>query len=84
MSKTDKSITDQMAEGGYDALYVPGDCACSMDDLCPCGEMSVDCVMGYKNDCETCGKREECPDRMHGIDWIGSGNRCWVKPLEVS
>lgn len=40
---------------GFDGLYSPGECACLVDDLYPCGKRQDDCTPGYKGDCDdTC------------------------------
>ena len=40
---------------GYDGLFDPGNCACSTDDIAPCGELSLYCQPGYKQPCNgTC------------------------------
>ena len=36
---------------GFDGLYSPGECACLVDDLYPCGERGEGCRPGYKGDC---------------------------------
>lgn len=42
----------------YDGLYhEDGDCACEVQELAPCGEISVDCRAGYKTKC-TCGDHD--------------------------
>ncbi len=41
----------QLRKAGYDGLYHPGECACEVDDLYPCGERHPDCRPGYKGPC---------------------------------
>ena len=42
-----------LKENGYDGLYYE-ECGCEIDDLFPCGEPSLSCAAGYRNNCETC------------------------------
>lgn len=38
-----------LKENNYDGLYhTDGDCACSLDDLAPCGILELGCLAGYK------------------------------------
>lgn len=43
-----------LKEHGYDGLYNDdsGECACLIDDLAPCSEMSEYCTAGYKAPCD--------------------------------
>jgi hypothetical protein len=41
-------IESWLNENGYDGLYLPGECACIIGELCPCGEPSPNCLAGYK------------------------------------
>ena len=38
----------QLVAGGFDGLYLDGECGCLVDDLAPCGEVSSDCTAGYR------------------------------------
>lgn len=40
-----------LVDHGYDGLFSPGDCACRVDDLAPCGQMRGDCQVGYLCEC---------------------------------
>lgn len=44
-----------LIENGYDGLYCPGDCACEIAELAPCGELQQECMPGYKEPCD-CGE----------------------------
>lgn len=54
-------IKAKLLEDSYTGLYYPGECACSTDDLAPCGsceqeegeEYINDCSPGYKFVCES-------------------------------
>jgi hypothetical protein len=60
------TLLDILREGlvahGFDGLYnVDGECACKLNDLCPCnsydGGLSEECSPGYLNPCPTtCGE----------------------------
>jgi len=41
---------------GFDGLYFPGECACKVDDLYPCGER-CDCKPGVLKPCD-CGEHD--------------------------
>jgi len=45
-----KMVEQSLRAGGYDGLYQPDCCACLLDDLAPCGDMSPNCEAGYKTD----------------------------------
>ena len=41
-------VKKYLEDNGYDGLYEPGECACKIDDLAPCGSESVwYCTAGY-------------------------------------
>lgn len=51
-------VRERLIADGYDGLYNPvGDCACTHDDLAPCGDMTSDCVAGWKAPCH-CGEHD--------------------------
>ena len=52
-------VTNFLINSDFDGLYIPGECACMKDDLCPCGDMHADCIAGYRQDCLKC----------NGWDW---------------
>jgi hypothetical protein len=39
-------VVQSLSANGLDGLYSPEGCACSMDDLAPCGEIQGDCEGG--------------------------------------
>jgi hypothetical protein len=45
-----------LVDNGYDGLFSgDGECACSIDDLCPCcADPPLDCEAGFKQPCD-CG-----------------------------
>jgi len=40
-------VTKFLEDNGYDGLYLPGECACKLDDLFPCGQVDLWCQRGY-------------------------------------
>lgn len=61
MDKTVRSIVnDYLQLHGYDGLFYPGECACLLDDLMPCGGDSIPhCEPGYRTECpEECGEHD--------------------------
>jgi hypothetical protein len=56
---------------GYDGLYDPGECACLVDDLFPCGMCNSNgCLPGYKSEVteETSFRRSDGYDFIVGPD----------------
>ena len=50
-------VRDYLKENGYDGLCEHiGACACSVDDLAPCGEIQNDCEAGTRTE----GCDDEC------------------------
>jgi hypothetical protein len=45
--KTVEDAEKYLQHTGFDGLYYPGECACKLGDLCPCGESPEDCLPGY-------------------------------------
>ncbi len=41
-------IVNYLKENNYDGLYYENECSCLLDDICPCGELSLNCQPGYK------------------------------------
>ena len=64
---------EKLKAAGYDGLYYPGECACELDNLFPCGEGGEDCLPGYKHSCTKPSAVEWCKE---GFGWFISG----VKP----
>ena len=53
--KVTDAIIEVAEREGFDGLFHPdGECACTWDDLAPCGTESFDCVFGYRAPCD-CG-----------------------------
>lgn len=45
-------IRARLIAEGYDGLHFPGECACSVDDIAPCGSCAQDDGEEFINDCE--------------------------------
>ena len=57
-------VKKYLKENGYDGLlHEDRGCACSLNDLAPCGEMEQTCMPGYKGPCQ-CG--EGCDFDIYG------------------
>lgn len=52
-----KIVRQYLFSHGYDGLYSQIECACTLDDLMPCGECRWDCEAGYISDCD-CGEHD--------------------------
>jgi hypothetical protein len=50
-------VKEYLKQAGFDGLYLPGECACKIDDLFPCGEITDDCLPGYLSPCD-CGEHD--------------------------
>lgn len=50
-------IERYLRENGFDGLYYAGECACSVDDLAPCGNINENCEAGYLLSCD-CGEHD--------------------------
>lgn len=53
-------IKEFLIKEGYDGLFYPGECACKIDDLCPCGSNCLDCEPGYLQNKDECDFPEDC------------------------
>lgn len=43
-------IQSYLKQHGFDGLFSPGECACLLEDLAPCGAEGIaECVAGYKH-----------------------------------
>ena len=52
-------VKKSLVENGYDGLFNDeADCACTPDDLAPCGDLYPDCQAGYRVPCE-CGEEHD-------------------------
>lgn len=70
-------VREWLIRNGYDGLYVPGECACTIDDLFPCGDACPDCSPGYKVPCN-CGDHDyhidsNKPDKVNGDQFFECG-----------
>lgn len=43
-------IVTYLIENGYDGLYHDDGCICRLHDICPCGELSLNCKPWKIND----------------------------------
>lgn len=50
--KPGRNEARQLKRAGYDGLYFPGECACLVEDLYPCGERQEGCRPGFKKPCD--------------------------------
>lgn len=50
-------VHEYLKANKFDGLFSPGECACKLDDLAPCGEIHGDCEAGYLSDCD-CGDHD--------------------------
>lgn len=50
-----KILFDYIKENGYDGLYVPDVCSCSIDNFMHCKDGFTDCHPGYFNSIPICG-----------------------------
>lgn len=41
-------IINYLKEHGYDGLHYDNECGCELEDIVPCGEVSLNCEPGYK------------------------------------
>ena len=65
-----------LKESGFDGLYYPGECACLVGDLAPCGlseEDTCDCLPGYKH-------KDPRPEYESDEFWAISGSKKTPKP----
>ncbi len=45
-------VTEYLKANEFDGLYSPGECACEINDIMPCGgEGFMSCEAGYKGPC---------------------------------
>lgn len=66
-------IKIKLEQGGFDGLYVSGECGCLKDDLAPCGSCESDDA-GWINGCEP-GYRHDDPRPGHVVEWAISGSK---------
>ncbi len=54
-------IADWLKTHGYDGLYIPGECACEIDQLVPCDDACMSCLAGKWKSCTECNEdKAEC------------------------
>jgi len=58
-------VKQYLIDNNYDGLFYPGECACGLDDMFPCGEYMMDCEPGYKIPCPNKG---DCYCEEYGED----------------
>ncbi|WP_156782706.1 hypothetical protein [Acidihalobacter yilgarnensis] len=52
-------IINYLEANGFDGLYSPGECACKLGDIAPCGQVLEDCEAGYLKPCPPeCGDHD--------------------------
>ena len=63
-------IKEWLTENGYDGLYYPGECACKISELFPCGdyEEMLECEPGYIRDADH-------GEESSGYDWMIGPNK---------
>jgi hypothetical protein len=51
-------IKNYLEDNGYDGLFFPGECACTINDLMPCENFCNECEAGVFRDCKQCGNKD--------------------------
>jgi hypothetical protein len=60
-SNVDEIVDAWLREHGFDGLFYPGECACFVGDIAPCGQIGGECEPGYAGTCdESC--THECAE----------------------
>ena len=80
MNDVKQIIEDYLKSQGYDGLYnSDGECGCEMSDLFPCDESPVNCIPGYKSQCD-----EECQHEGRDGGWhMGSVKKTPIKTQSI-
>ena len=52
-------VEDYLKKNGYDGLFYPGECACTLENLMFCGEVNNPCEAGVFIDCEEAGMSKD-------------------------
>ena len=52
MKELGEIVEEYLRSNSYDGLFKPGECACSVDKLMPCGQPYDNCEAGYKSAAE--------------------------------
>jgi len=50
-------VRKYLVDNGYDGLFSEGVCACTHEDLAPCGQIEGNCTAGFKTPCN-CGEHD--------------------------
>lgn len=50
-------VREYLVTNGYDGLFSPGECACKLKHLAPCGQVQDDCRAGHLVTCD-CGDHD--------------------------
>ena len=71
-------LAEKLAADGYGGLCCE-DCGCDLSELCPCDTPTIDCIPGYRHDCEECPRQAEdnCPMEDAGYDGCTSIEKTW-------
>lgn len=67
-----EELKAKLKDGGYSGLYYPGECACGIDDLAPCGECQQEDGEDFINGCDA-GYKHTDPKRPDF--WVISANK---------
>jgi hypothetical protein len=74
--KIEKIITDYLNNNNYQGLLnIDGECGCTIKDLAPCENISLDCEPGYLLECSRCEKMETCHMHGCGSEWCVSTDK---------
>lgn len=71
--RTIKIVRAKLKAGGFTGLYYPGECACLLDDLAPCGNSKRD-DEGYINGCSPGHKHVDPNPCGHLEEWVVSAS----------
>lgn len=66
MKTIDELLPDWLRRAGYEGLCNDDDCACSLDDLRPCGECGCSCTPAHK---------VKAPQNSDADYWMKPGRR---------
>lgn len=62
-------IKDYLSKNHYDGLVnCEIECGCGLEDICPCGCPSNDCIPGYLADCTNCANQD-----CYGFEYLQEG-----------
>lgn len=64
-------LREKLQASGCTGLYYPGECACTIDDLAPCGQQEQEDGDDWINGCEP-GFKHDDPRPGHAGDWMVS------------